>query len=125
MGLFSEHVDLGKRRPFVLCVLANGLLLLTFALLIPWTSPLAWAPYLVGSFLVISFGGEYSDAMRRRAAGVGIPHPRWTALAYGSVAYVACLLLLAKARFFAPGSFVLLNLPLAFLKEKPNHRGEA
>ncbi len=75
---------------------------------------------------LIMVAGEWGDAVRMRLKAVGLPRSWWVMLLYGSFVYTACALpfyLSSKGRFLAPGLFVLLNLPLAVMREKPSAQG--
>jgi hypothetical protein len=127
MALLNVEV-FARRWPYMLFVLFGALLFLTFVLFLP-TTPTAEAsslPFLAVMFCLIFYAGEWSDILRARLAVVGLPHARWLVLLYGSLVYIACLLLfffVPNGRFLAPGLFVLLNLPPAILKEKSSVPG--
>jgi hypothetical protein len=114
-----------RRWSYLLFVLGSALLFLTFVLFLPTTAtaevlPL---PFLVVLFCLVIYAGEWSEILRARLIVVGLPHSRWLIALYGLFVYIACFLLsyfVSKGRFLAPGLFVLLNLPLVILKEKPS-----
>jgi|ERR1035441_5069716 riboflavin transporter FmnP len=112
-----------KRRPYVCFVLVSALIFLAFALF--WPIGLNYdassLPFLVVLFCLIMYAGVWAEALRGRLKAVGWPHSRWLIVLYGLFVYTACFLLsfyISKGRLIALGLFVLLNMPLAFLKEK-------
>jgi hypothetical protein len=123
MALVNVEV-FAKRWPFMLFVLASGLLFLTFVLFfLPTASTHEAFPlsFLVLSFCLVVYAGEWSEIVRARLAAVGLQHSRSVIVLYASFVFIACFLLcyfVSKGRFFFPGLFVLLNMPLVILKEK-------
>lgn len=115
MAFLDLNEECAKRWPFMLFVLIGALLFLAVVLLFPSV------PTLAGVFCIILFAGEWSGVLKARLTAVGLPHSRWMILLYGLLVYIACALLFflfSMGRFLTPGLFVLLNLPLAFVKDK-------
>ena len=123
MALLSVAV-FARRWPFILFVSVSALLCFTFVLFcLPTATPheALPLPFLLITFCLVVYAGEWSDILRARLAAVGLPHSRWVIGLYASLVSIACFLLcyfVSKGRFFFPGLFVLLNLPLFILKEK-------
>jgi hypothetical protein len=110
------------RWTYMLFILVSALLFLAFVLLLPS------APSFVSMICVISYAGEWGAVFKARLVAVGLPQSRWVVALYGLFVFIACFLLsylASKGRFFFPGLFVLLNLPLILLKEKSSMSGSA
>jgi hypothetical protein len=103
------------RWTYMLFILVSALSFLAFVLMFPTAPPIA------GSICLILFAGVWSAMLKARLIAVGLPHSRWVLLLCALLVYVACVLLFylfSKGRFFVPGLFVILNMPLVILKEK-------
>ena len=112
-----------KRWSYIFFILVSALLFLAFVLF--WPTGLAYEasslPFLVVLFFLVIYAGVWASALRGRLKAVGLPHSRWVIALYSLFVYMACFLLsyyVSKGRFIALGLFVLLNMPLVFLKEK-------
>jgi hypothetical protein len=121
MALLNAEV-FARRWPYVFFVLVSALLFLAFVLFLPKASTVEVLPlpFLVVSFCLIMYAGEWSEILRARLAVVGLPHSRWVIGLYASLVCIACFLLcyfVSKGRFLAPGLFVLLHLPPVIPKE--------
>jgi len=116
MALFGLNEVCAGRRPFVLFVFVSALLFLAFVLLFPA------APYPIWLFCMLILAGEWFDVLKARLSTVGLPHSRRTMFAYALLVCAVFELLFhfaPHARLLAPGVFVLLNIPLVILKDKP------
>ena len=113
-----------KRLPFMFCLFASALLFLVFVLVFESKSSIRGAsplPLFLISFCLIIYAAEWGEIVRARLGVIGLPRSRWVIGLYVSVVFVSCFLLcyfVSKGRFLFPGLFVILNLPLVFLKEK-------
>jgi len=117
MGLLNVEV-FARRWPFMLFILVSALLFLIFVL---FFLPTASTHEALISFCLVVYAGEWSEILRARLAVVGLQHSRWVIGLYVSLVSTACFLLcyfVSKGRFFFPGLFVFLHIPLVILKEK-------
>ena len=116
-----------RRWPYFLFVLVSAFLFFAFVFIFP-TAATAKAfslPFLAVLFGLIIYAGVWSEILTARLAVVGLPHSRWIIGLYALLIYIACFLLsylVSEGRFLAPWLFLLLNMPLVVLREKP--RGE-
>ena len=105
---------LARRWPYILFHVASASLFLALVIVFPWM------PYFVAIFCFIFFVRVWLVVLKARLIAVGLRPSLLTAIFYGLSVYMSCVLLfsfLPKGRYFVPALFVLLNLPLAILKE--------
>jgi hypothetical protein len=77
----------------------------------------------LGAIFPVLLGYQWTVALKARLAAVGLPSTRWSTALYELVVFFACLLLSTfdhGIRLLVPGLFLLLHVPLAILREKPD-----
>jgi hypothetical protein len=117
---FSQEARHESLQRFSKSMLIIVLLWSLFILLLPKA-----ASY-VGALFPVLLGYQWSVALRARLAAVGFSSTRWWAALYELVVAFSCLSLIVfdhGTRLVVPGLFLLLHIPLAILREKPDKAG--
>jgi hypothetical protein len=117
MSLLNLEEMCARRWPYVVFVLVSASLFLACALLFRSD------PFYIGRICIFMFVGEWSGALKGRIKAAGLRPSRWLRFLYGLVVIGSCTLvffLTPIGRFLTPGLFVVLNLPLALIGQKPS-----